>query len=843
MIFPSVLSDFWQLRDAVIQRNSRRVPSAVDILPTEVMGQIFMYFVTSGNPLVVCWVSRRWRRIGMSMVELWIHPIFIVGPASFASLLDLDCVNSKMSQSVKEMCHWMDRAHSSSSVSLTLHPGPNHRHVWKEPLLLDFLIKPYAQSFRSLDLDITQEQLSPLFDGRSHFPHLQSLSLHIPCLDLSVWLWYKGLTASAPLLHHLKISASVSRGSPAFSGFTTSFPWNRLITLDMEDALLDEGVWCDIMHQCNSLQTGSFTVQPDPSYTSKHFVVFHYLTSLHIKFRPRFQPPTDAGIFDVKIFDSLSFPALEVLHIAAQVDWSDALSFVQWMQRQSVRLRSLTLEVRLPNSLLFEILRIFPNLEKLGLYLRYGDVSECKAVFQSIQESRMQKLRVLEICSGFATYTPGSVRRTRYSTLKNIVFDLVKTITTWAISSHTPGGEFHLFADGEVLSGVRTHLFAANNSLCAISHVVHPLRGQGNDEWRGIELGLHPDITNGGWQHTLEEAGARRYASAPRGGAHWCTQVLSRVVRELDVRVGTRDAGQAAHAGTQRVRTPRAWGYDTLCVPSGYERLAQRQGPVEYERLARGLCCVARDFDGLRSRGRYASAPRNWCTSGTRVSHGRCGTSRKSDVRRSHGLVLCEPVFAFARVGGVMLWRRCPSCDIARGGQWATEAQPGAAIRLAAAAALNGRYPLDASQHGVRASSCARAALPAVGACAWRRGRGRCRGGDAWWCTGTDAGRSGHAGAGRSYAWGAGAHEGSSTTRQMCSARRAGNRGAEGGKAWRAAVERGGDEPSTPYNACQRVPPPAKLRVNLWEIVYSTISMSSCPPCLCVRGVQEYQEH
>lgn len=414
----------------------------------------------------------------MSTVNLWVFPSFVLGSAfSPAGLED----TARMEYYVRQMCQWVTRGQCSASVSMSLFQASNMDSDPRTSRLLESLIRPYTGCFRSLELDTSQGQLSPLFDGRSSFPQLQSLSLCFSFLDLDIWLWRQGLSSSAPRLRNLRISAGIvlSSHSSMLNGFTASFPWSQLSTLDMLGTLLNVRVWWDILHQCSFLQMGRFTVQPNPPHSSQNLMALEHLTSLHIKFQTQFLSRTALEIFDDRIFDSLSFPILQVLHVTAKVNGSDPLHFVAWMRRQSATLASLTLEVRLPDTILLELLESHQNLEKLALYLPHGDVLQCKPAFQVIEERRLPQMRVLAIISAAATYD--SPRRARFTSFEALVFDLTKSATTWAALGAPPDSEFQIFADGEVLAAVKSHLLALHDTLVVASQVSELPSTQCND--------------------------------------------------------------------------------------------------------------------------------------------------------------------------------------------------------------------------------------------------------------------------------------------------------------------------------------------------------------------------
>ncbi|KAJ7482870.1 hypothetical protein B0H11DRAFT_1723684, partial [Mycena galericulata] len=140
------------------------LPDATACLPTELLGEIFLFFLALDNPMILCWVCNRWRVVAMNMVTLWIHPRFYLGPAFLPTHPDADYTGAKTAQYVEEMSRWMKRARSSESVSLSiLRRKCGYR--WSEPPLLEVLIRPYAGCFRSLTLDTVQEQMISLLEA------------------------------------------------------------------------------------------------------------------------------------------------------------------------------------------------------------------------------------------------------------------------------------------------------------------------------------------------------------------------------------------------------------------------------------------------------------------------------------------------------------------------------------------------------------------------------------------------------------------------------------------------------------------------------------------------------
>ncbi|KAJ7165196.1 hypothetical protein C8R46DRAFT_1035801 [Mycena filopes] len=435
-------------------------PTTIHLLPASTISKIFLHFLNLGNPLTLCWVCRSWRIVAMDTVNLWTTPSFVLGTAFSPAGLE----HSARIDYLDEMRRWVDRGHTlASTVSMSVVRGAHGD--WARSQFLDSLIDTHATGYSALELDVIQEELAPIFNGRSQFPFLQSLSLRLQFLDLNVWLWHRGLNDIAPRLQSVMIIAETVALDPSvFNGFTSCFPWRQLRNLDMLGTLLHPRIWWEILRQCNSLRTGSFAIQRNSAHTNRYSITLRHLVSLHLKFQTRFHSRTTTDIFDATIFESISFPSLEVLRVTAKVDWSDPLPFLEWMQGHSGKLTNLTLAVRLPDATMFEVLRSCPNLEELTLYLPHGDVSQCRPAFQALTEHRLRNIRTLAVISAAATYA--SPRTARFHSLDGLVFDLLNTITTWISLKLPSGSDLHILADGEVLSSLKGRLL--NNLLVTV---------------------------------------------------------------------------------------------------------------------------------------------------------------------------------------------------------------------------------------------------------------------------------------------------------------------------------------------------------------------------------------
>ncbi|KAJ7165185.1 hypothetical protein C8R46DRAFT_1035790 [Mycena filopes] len=456
-------------------RHIHPIFSQIELIPAELISEIFLYFLGFSNPLILCWVCRRWRHIGMGLVNLWTHPSFVLGPTFFPLHPTADYTGARERLHIAEMCRWLDRARRSPSISLSIVRHLSTSHRWRQLQLLERLIRPYASSFCSLELDTTQEQLAPLLDGLATFRNLTALSVHIPFLALDDWRWHQGLTGSAPHLQHIAISAEAVAQACYGSGFTTCFPWHQLTTLDMLHTPLDLNTWHDILRQCTLLSVGSFTIQSNSASIRLPPVTLFQLTSLTLRFQNEFR----TRFFNTRAFDLLALPMLVALHISANLSWGDSAIFVEWTGRQHAAILKLTLEMQLTDDILFGVLRGLQNLEDLTLHLEYG-TGRCSIVFQAIQEGYLQRLRTLKIFSVIDRQSVGGLAPPLLHS--NAIFDLVKTAMTWAALGPQIDWEFQLFADYTILSDVRFALLAGDSKL--LTYLCVPPRLSGLERYR-----------------------------------------------------------------------------------------------------------------------------------------------------------------------------------------------------------------------------------------------------------------------------------------------------------------------------------------------------------------------
>ncbi|KAJ7148272.1 hypothetical protein C8R46DRAFT_1044820 [Mycena filopes] len=440
--------------------SSLRRPS-IERLSSEVMSEIFLYFLPGSTPLTLSWVCRRWRAISLGMAKLWTHPKFVLGPAFFPVHPEADYTGGKEKMHIEQMCRWMDRAHNSGAISLSLRRGSSNYHRWQELPILDFLVKPYADSLQLLDIEISQAHLGALLDGFLGFPILATLCIHLPFLGLDDWAWDQGITWSAPCLQRLVISADAV--VPGFSGFTTCFPWHQLTTLDLLYVALEGDIWLNILKQCHLLQSGSFTIRSSSTYDIEQPIALHQLTFLNIRMQTEFR----AKFFDMKLLHSASFLAVTALHVTARIECEDFLPFSTWVQQQSCLLRVLTLNVTLADNLLLDLLRSVRYLEELTLYFHYSGARRSRTLLEALHQGCLQKLRTLTISSEIHPhYTPeGTATRTLLH--RGAVLDLVRTATTWAALSRQRDWEFQLIAADDLMYDVRTALLAVDGTLIA----------------------------------------------------------------------------------------------------------------------------------------------------------------------------------------------------------------------------------------------------------------------------------------------------------------------------------------------------------------------------------------
>ncbi|KAJ7482893.1 hypothetical protein B0H11DRAFT_1914976 [Mycena galericulata] len=456
-------------------RQTQGVPSVrtnlynlTDILPFELLNKIFWHFLASGSPLVLCWVCHRWRAIAMTAVNLWIQPSFVLGRTFFPKHPDDDYhMNLKARQFIDQMSQWLHRARSSRTVCLSVTRTNREDYRWREEPVLEAIVPPFSSCFRSLSLDTTQSQWFSLIEGRPSFPNLASLSLHLPALDLDHWppCNEDDLYASAPLLRNLTLGAGRVFGGHTrishVSGFCANFPWSQLTHLDMDGTALKVGLWRKILRRCTSLCVGSFTLEYQTSRVDNYprDVIFPYLVTLQINVR---HPLRISNLFHNMVFPSIESLRIFRDHDSGTFARNGLTSFIQHF----AGLRRLTLRVRITNHTLLRILRALPELEKLSLY----DV-DFDPVSRALDMGCIPKLKVLAI-----SRTPPRPH-TSLHIFDGHIKGLANTAQTWASISRK-GWEFRVFSTGEILSGFKSELLAADNTLEAFSVVTPPARRQ-----------------------------------------------------------------------------------------------------------------------------------------------------------------------------------------------------------------------------------------------------------------------------------------------------------------------------------------------------------------------------
>ncbi|KAJ7175599.1 hypothetical protein C8R46DRAFT_1188918 [Mycena filopes] len=346
-------------------------------------------------------------------------------------------------------------------------------HRWQELPILKSVVIPYVHVLHHLDLDVTEGQLSPLFEGYPELPNLQSLSIHVPFLGLDTWHWQQGITNSAPLLCQLKLSAdTVVQG---LGTFTTCFPWGQLTSLDMLHVTMNVEVWHKILQNCTLLSIGSFTIESSPTHSTLHPVIVPNVIELNIQFRTKFP----VQFFDTRILDLVFFPRVQILHITAHVEWEDPLSFKLWVQEHSRLIHTLTLQVRLTGDDLLELLQCSVNLEVLALSL-FCTVQQREILAHALNQGYLQKLHTLTIL--WEEFNPNHGITSRAMVHHSTILDLVKTATTWASLGPVINWEFRLIAEENMVYDIRNAVLAADNTLSAISSL---LPSTGNETLSG----------------------------------------------------------------------------------------------------------------------------------------------------------------------------------------------------------------------------------------------------------------------------------------------------------------------------------------------------------------------
>ncbi|KAJ7153739.1 hypothetical protein C8R46DRAFT_1042120 [Mycena filopes] len=456
-----------KLLQAVLDRRASISPSCIGHLPAEVMGEIFLFFAASHSPLVLCWVCHNWRVISTNLTRLWLHPTFSLGAAFFPTNPTASYPDARVEQFVEQMCQWLDRVHSSDSVSLSILRGP-HAYRWNEIPLMETLVIPYANCFQSLVIDTTQGQLARLLGAGLTFPNLESLSLHLPFLDLAGWVPQRG-GASIPSLHHLVIRSEkvVGERHPITSAFFSCFPWSQIVSLNMKDVALDFWMWQVLVPQCTSLRFGKFSLRKiattfNHGHHSTAATITTQLTSLLVKFITQ---------IDVAVFEGLTFPAMEKLHIAGCASVRGKRNLVAWLQEHGACIRRLTLEMNIADdSGLRDLLLHLPRIAVLELYLDFRiSCLVASAVLEAIGLGHLKSLNALTLCSN------GVVERhkvTRPAMFNTYIEALIFATEAWAAGETSHKG-FRIRADGEILAelkprlasmaGIRTVLISPTN--------------------------------------------------------------------------------------------------------------------------------------------------------------------------------------------------------------------------------------------------------------------------------------------------------------------------------------------------------------------------------------------
>ncbi|KAJ7148275.1 hypothetical protein C8R46DRAFT_1044823 [Mycena filopes] len=450
-------------------QSCRRTTSSIDHLRAELMAEIFLFFSALNSPLLLCWVCHDWRVIATNLTSLWLRPTFTLGPAFFPTHPTANYPDLRVDQFLGQMRRWLDRVHTSHCVSLSILRA-GHAYRWKEIPLLETLVLPYANCFRSLEIDASQGQLAHLLDAGLPFPNLEILSLRLPFLDLAGWLPRRGLPNAAypttPSLHRLVIRSAkvISERHPITSAFFSCFPWGQIVSLNMEDVSLDFWMWQKLMHQCSSLRFGEFTLRKCAPTSDHQSSTMTHLTSLLVKF---------ATQIDVGVFEGLTFPAMEKLHITGYASLRGKRNLVAWAQQHGGALRHLTLEMNIADDTsLFDLLPHLLRVEVLRLYLDFRISSVlAKTIIGAIERGNLKSLKALALCSN------GVVKR--YKTTRPVMFDicieaLISAAEAWvAVSGNPPNQELRILAEGEILSELKTRL----RTVAGIRTVLSPKGG------------------------------------------------------------------------------------------------------------------------------------------------------------------------------------------------------------------------------------------------------------------------------------------------------------------------------------------------------------------------------
>lgn len=438
-------------------------PPGLYRLPDELIGEICLHFAAfdSRGPLVLCWISRRWRTVAGCLTKLWIRPTFDLTRAFFPAVHPDDMLGRE-ARLAAHMLRWVERAQRSDAVCLSILRGCQ-TYRWNESLDLHALVAQFAHCFFSLELDATQEQLASLFETHPHFSRLQSLSLRLPILTRGLGF---DLT-SAPRLHTVKLAmAATSFGGPlSFSiDVPTLFPWSQLTTVEI-DGVLREHVWHDLLAQCSVLRMGRFRVTPDFAATPSALlpvITLSDLVGLHITVQHRFDLHPDLTLLVVPALQNISF-----LADAPPSGPSYLLDLLRLIEQRSGVLNSAVNSIELTvkdgdGGLLTSLLRPLPNLEKVSLRLRCQELDALLPVLlpalrELIQEGGLQRLETLDIVVKAVEdgeKTP--------SLFENLLFRLSEAVEAWAAAEANVESPrvLTVTADAEVVSALGIYLGA-----------------------------------------------------------------------------------------------------------------------------------------------------------------------------------------------------------------------------------------------------------------------------------------------------------------------------------------------------------------------------------------------